>query len=40
MCETAMAPVGSWAFALITAGVVLLAAVWITTSHRPGKPER
>lgn len=35
ICETAMAPVGSWAIALIVVGATLLAGVWIDSSHRP-----
>ncbi len=39
-CGTAMAPVGSWAIALIVAGATLLAGVWINTSYRPkDKPK-
>ncbi|MEU1899547.1 hypothetical protein ABZ512_14310 [Nocardiopsis dassonvillei] len=41
VCETAMAPVGSWAFALIVIGAALLAGVWINTSYRPkDMPEK
>ncbi|WP_159944670.1 hypothetical protein [Nocardiopsis sp. FR6] len=41
VCNTAMAPVGSWAIALIVAGAALLAGVWITTSYRPkDKPKK
>ncbi|MCP3013055.1 hypothetical protein NGM33_06895 [Nocardiopsis dassonvillei] len=40
VCNTAMAPVGSWAIALIVAGVTLLAGVWITTSYRPKDKPR
>ncbi|WP_160050965.1 MULTISPECIES: hypothetical protein [unclassified Nocardiopsis] len=40
MCGTAMAPVGSWAIALIVIGAALVAGVWITTSYRPeDKPK-
>ncbi|OKI16310.1 hypothetical protein A6A08_26170 [Nocardiopsis sp. TSRI0078] len=35
LCETAMAPVGSWAIALIAVGATLLAGAWVTTSSRP-----
>lgn len=34
-CETAMAPVGSWAIALIVAGATLLLGAWFHTSYRP-----
>ncbi len=41
VCETAMAPVGSWAFALIVVGAALLAGVWVNTSYRPkDMPEK
>ncbi|MDE3724659.1 MULTISPECIES: hypothetical protein [Nocardiopsis] len=36
MCETATAPLGSWAIALVVMGAVLLAGAWFTTSHRSG----
>ncbi|WP_028647979.1 hypothetical protein [Nocardiopsis sp. CNT312] len=35
VCETAMAPVGSWAIALIVVGATLLAGVWKYTRDRP-----
>lgn len=35
VCETAMAPVGSWAIALIVVGATLLAGVWFNTTYRP-----
>ncbi|WP_017588116.1 hypothetical protein [Nocardiopsis ganjiahuensis] len=34
-CQTAMAPVGSWAIALIVIGAALLAGAWLTTPNRP-----
>ncbi|WP_017610001.1 hypothetical protein [Nocardiopsis xinjiangensis] len=33
ICETAMAPVGSWAIALIVVGATLLAGVWANTQY-------
>lgn len=35
MCETAMAPVGSWAIALIVVGATLLAGVWADAQYGP-----
>ncbi|MFD6953024.1 hypothetical protein A6A08_17050 [Nocardiopsis sp. TSRI0078] len=35
VCGTAMAPVGSWAIALVVVGATLLAGVWINTSYPP-----
>ena len=34
-CETAMAPVGSWAVALIAVGAALLVGVWSHAQYRP-----
>ncbi|GHD26910.1 hypothetical protein GCM10007147_25500 [Nocardiopsis kunsanensis] len=34
-CETAMAPVGSWAIALIVVGATLLAGVWSCAQDGP-----
>ncbi|GAB2511360.1 hypothetical protein [Nocardiopsis aegyptia] len=34
-CDMAMAPVGSWAIALIVVGGTLLAGVWLNTHYRP-----
>lgn len=34
-CETAMAPVRTWAIALFVVGVTLLVGVWLNTSYRP-----
>jgi len=40
VCGTAMAPVGSWAIALIVGGVALLVSVWINTSYQVrGEPQ-
>lgn len=40
-CQTAMAPVGSWAIALIVIGVTLLLGLWFHTSYRPkGEPKQ
>nr|WP_285732677.1 hypothetical protein [Nocardiopsis sp. ATB16-24] len=33
-CETSMAPVGSWAVALIAVGAALLVGVWTHTQYR------
>ncbi len=38
-CWTAMAPVGSWATALVVIGVALLLTMWFNTHYRP-KTER
>lgn len=35
ICETAMAPVGSWAIALIVIGATLLAGAWANTQYGP-----
>lgn len=41
VCETAMAPVGSWAIALTVVGVALLAGAWFNTSYLPkGEPKQ
>lgn len=34
-CGDVMAPVGSWAIALIAVGVTLLVGVWISTPYQP-----
>ncbi|WP_433696923.1 hypothetical protein [Nocardiopsis sp. CA-288880] len=40
LCGTTMAPVGSWAIALIVVGATLLLGAWINTPYGPqGKPE-
>ena len=40
ICETAMAPVGSWAIALIVIGATLLAGVWVHTQDGPKGPPK
>jgi heme/copper-type cytochrome/quinol oxidase subunit 1 len=38
-CDMVMAPVGSWAIALVVVGATLVAGVWFHTRHRPkGEP--
>ncbi|MFJ9554051.1 hypothetical protein ACIRPH_09550 [Nocardiopsis sp. NPDC101807] len=40
LCGTTMAPVGSWAVALVVVGATLLLGAWITTPYGPqGRPE-
>lgn len=39
MCETAMAPVGSWATALVVIGVTLVVVMWFNAHYRlKGEP--
>jgi heme/copper-type cytochrome/quinol oxidase subunit 1 len=38
-CDMVMAPVGSWAIALVVIGATLVAGMWFHTRHRPkGEP--
>lgn len=41
-CGDVMAPLGSWALALIAAGATLLVSAWINTPYRPKdrKPQQ